>query len=556
MVALLLSVVLIVLLCGATGHALTRLLGWAGNPIDRLFLGLAATNTVFTGCSLFLPITGTVALVTGLLLLAGAFAVDPALPQRAWDQLRQRARAWRSHKALVAACMLLGGFAWCAAMDKPTLYDAGLYYLQALRWTAEHPAIPGLANLHGRFGFDPNIFTFVAATSLQPLFSRPVYAIGLVLGLAVLFSLVRRIATAFTEGRGWSALGYMVLLYSAGLFLFPRLSSPAPDVAVFALVLHILLRCLEVRADDRRTHGLLVVLGVYAATVKLSGAPVVLAPAALWLRATWGKGLRPLWPLLAGCLVVAGPWVARNVILTGWVAYPVPFLDVFTIDWKVPVEKVIAERDRTTAWARRPGPDTLMAMREPLAVWGARWLRAQAVLDIMLIALAFTGTLAIMVLGALRRVPARVAWVAVATLGGLLLWGWGAPDPRFGLAFITLGAMLPLLLLPRGGRVAAALSIAVVVGLAYGMFVRQNYRVLLALQGLRADPLVPPPMPVRTPDGRDVHFTSFLIDGTLPCAVPALGDRCFDTALPCCPQPDTTIHLRGTTLAEGFRSDP
>lgn len=554
MVALLLSVLLIVLLCGATGHALTRLLGWAGSPLDRLFLGLAATNTVFTGCSLFLPLTGTVALVADVLLLGGAFAVDPALPRRAWDRLRQGMRTWRSHWVLVAACMLLGGFAWCAALDKPTLYDAGLYYLQALRWTAEHPAIPGLANLHGRFGFDPNIFTFVTATSLQPLFGRPVYAVGLVLGLAVLFSLVHRLVTAFTEGRGWHALGYAVLLYAAGLFLFPRLSSPAPDVAVFALVLHILLRCLE--AGDRRTPALLVVLGVYAATVKLAGAPVVLAPAALWLRATWGKGLRPFWPLLAGCLVVAGPWVARNVILTGWAAYPAPFLDVFNVDWKVPVEKVVAERDRTTAWARRPGPGTLTSMSEPLAVWGARWLRMHAAWDIVLVALAFAGTLAITALGALRRVPARTGWVAVATLGGLLLWAWGAPDPRFGLAFITLGAVLPLLLLPRGGRVAAVLSIGVVVLLAHGMFVRQNYRVLLALRGLRADPLVPPPMPMRTPDGRAVHFTTFLIDGTLPCSVPALGDRCFDTALPCCPQPDTTIHLRGTTLAEGFRSDP
>ena len=47
-------------------------------------------------------------------------------------------------------------------------YDAGLYHIQAIKWTTEVPLPPGLANLHGRFGFNSSWFTIAA--SLETLF--------------------------------------------------------------------------------------------------------------------------------------------------------------------------------------------------------------------------------------------------------------------------------------------------------------------------------------------------------------------------------------------------
>src|SRR5262249_54871445 len=37
-------------------------------------------------------------------------------------------------------------------------FDAGLYYLQTMRWVGEHPIVAGLGNLHGRLAFNSMIF--------------------------------------------------------------------------------------------------------------------------------------------------------------------------------------------------------------------------------------------------------------------------------------------------------------------------------------------------------------------------------------------------------------
>lgn len=46
------------------------------------------------------------------------------------------------------------------------------------------------------------------------------------------------------------------------------------------------------------------------------------------------------------------PFLIRNIIISGWLLYPVPFVDLFSFDWKIPLEKVILEKDEITVWAR------------------------------------------------------------------------------------------------------------------------------------------------------------------------------------------------------------
>ncbi|EMO63800.1 hypothetical protein LEP1GSC133_1179, partial [Leptospira borgpetersenii serovar Pomona str. 200901868] len=36
----------------------------------------------------------------------------------------------------------------------PFAYDSGLYHIQSIKWIQEYSVVPGLANLHGRFGFN------------------------------------------------------------------------------------------------------------------------------------------------------------------------------------------------------------------------------------------------------------------------------------------------------------------------------------------------------------------------------------------------------------------
>ncbi|MEM6285499.1 MAG: hypothetical protein AAF787_25135, partial [Chloroflexota bacterium] len=47
--------------------------------------------------------------------------------------------------------------------------DFALYHQQMVQWINAYPIVPGLANLHGRFGFNNSFFLYVALTNATPL---------------------------------------------------------------------------------------------------------------------------------------------------------------------------------------------------------------------------------------------------------------------------------------------------------------------------------------------------------------------------------------------------
>ncbi len=61
-------------------------------------------------------------------------------------------------------------------------------------------------------------------------------------------------------------------------------------------------------------------------------------------------------------MFVLAPWFARNVVLSGWLIYPFPYIDLFNLDWKAPLKLVILDKRWIEAWARMPGlqPDKVL----------------------------------------------------------------------------------------------------------------------------------------------------------------------------------------------------
>jgi len=82
-------------------------------------------------------------------------------------------------------------------LGPPEIYDTGLYHLQAIKWIEEYAVVPGLANLHGRFGFNPNIFTFYALTSLFDVFNQEIFSVNFVIYFVFVFYFVNNIYSIF-----------------------------------------------------------------------------------------------------------------------------------------------------------------------------------------------------------------------------------------------------------------------------------------------------------------------------------------------------------------------
>lgn len=65
---------------------------------------------------------------------------------------------------------------------------------------------------------------------------------------------------------------------------------------------------------------------------------------------------KKLWKNIAVCLLcgvaVLIPFLVRNVLISGWLVYPLASIDLFHVDWKIPVEYLEKDSAQIKVWGR------------------------------------------------------------------------------------------------------------------------------------------------------------------------------------------------------------
>ncbi|MEJ5224399.1 MAG: hypothetical protein WHV44_08075 [Anaerolineales bacterium] len=133
------------------GRALLNLSapGHAPTFIPRTLTGMALTTALAAALSLILPLEAT---ALGLLVL-------PALALALWQARGFTIPRLSSMPAPVWALLALFLLAVLHNAALPVSnFDIGLYHAQSIQWLEKFPAVPGLANLHERLGFNSNWF--------------------------------------------------------------------------------------------------------------------------------------------------------------------------------------------------------------------------------------------------------------------------------------------------------------------------------------------------------------------------------------------------------------
>jgi hypothetical protein len=235
--------------------------------------------------------------------------------------------------------------------------------MQAIRWTATYPIVPGLGNLHGRLAFNQTYFLYAALLGAGPWAGR----VGHVANGLLLLPLIAQL-TLLTFGRGeglskekkvWPVSRLLAVLLLAPVLeqtLQVNISSPSPDMPVFILGAVLMIGLLPLlgalvpgesaaAAEDAPAPALitrLALLGFVCPTVKLNLlvlgllAPVAGLAAWWWRRRPAFAELRRLIFKLAALFAVAIlPWLGRDVLLSGWLGFPAPWLPV-PVAWRMP----------------------------------------------------------------------------------------------------------------------------------------------------------------------------------------------------------------------------
>ena len=147
-------------------------------------------------------------------------------------------------------------------------------------------------------------------------------------------------------------------------------------------------------------------------------------------------------------LITAAPWLARTVILSGYLLYPFPALDIFLVDWKM--DTAVAARDAAEIKAYGRGLNNAQLAGLPPSAWMPAWFQALPALGKLFILADFVCLLLFCML-AVRAVcrkrksdPMYGDYLLVlgAVMASYVFWQFSAPLLRYGYAYVLLVFMI------------------------------------------------------------------------------------------------------------------
>ncbi|EMN48807.1 putative membrane protein [Leptospira interrogans str. L1207] len=555
MLAILISAILSLYIFISFGILAEKILKVKFQFTDRVLVGLSVTNTLVSLVSLFLPITILV------LFIFLSFCFVFLYFERKNLKLLTFGLTYKNIIVIITFPFLLSALVF--SLNPPFAYDSGLYHIQSIKWIQEYSVVPGLANLHGRFGFNPNIFTIFALTSLKEIFKQEIFSVNFVIySILVLHSINRIYKILKQEGFANSFLLHSIVLFLI-LEQFMSLSSPTPDLISIVLPLYILT---NLPKNENGIHSKLnlenyfssIILSVYTISVKLATIPLCILILLLIIRYKFdGKKLLIVISII---LLILLPWLIRNVILSGYLIYPFSAIDIFNFDWKVPLNAVVSEKLSITGWARNPGEGYKEAAQMKFWEWFPIWWNTISKLNRLFIVISFLSPIFIFIYSLFKKIKIDFQTFAILFTSwiGVIFWILLAPDIRFGKAFLGVSAISPLLYfnfkinffpikISKTSKQIILVFIFIIVSVflinrrTYNRcknFIRENSAFFVR------------PKKIEIP--QNLEFKKIQMND-LEVFIPAEGDRCYDYEIPCMPYKNYSLILRGKTLQSGFK---
>ena len=519
-----------------------------------LLVGLSTINSFAAFFSLFINLGLLAQLVFLLVGLTLGFRMRQRIHLSSWMKQISTSWQWSLFFIVIFLTILIN------SIGEPTNPDTGIYHAQAIRWMELYPVVPGLGNLHSRLAFNSNWLVLNAFFSFSFLNIKSFHLVPgafMVMTMAYFYEGV----IAIGKKKITAASVFKVFLIPLIFYVFKlEFSSPGTDLPAAAWILitfALLLDTIEPNGEVGTVKTLQIIVmifSVYTITTKLSALPLILLGFLTSFR--FGKdNPRHFIKLTIPLFFILIPWLVRNLILSGYWIYPLPILASLSPnwDWKIPLEKVIAEKQIIQAWARNPRAYREV-MNAPLSVWIKEWFFNHTNNQRLLLLTAFGSPVFFIAsfLLALRRSESAYQYASyyLVSYCGLLFWLFGGPDIRFGFGFILSAVVLstaPLIcwiILRMTKPSVLILPLLMLVAL---------FQVSLLYKSIKTQPVLNHillPAEYKSLSTQPCEFFDFKI----LCA--ANYDECWYAPFPCVPPSSASlqVEMRGSSFREGFRS--
>lgn len=451
--------------------------GYDCNEVDIiLFTGLAAVTAYAQTFSLFYKVGALANIVLFVVCciivilcrgkLYGIFTVVKT-------NLASRIKDRRFH-VCIGILLVFFAFFVIIAVQRAYHADTDGYHAQSIRWIEEYGAVKGAGNFYHRLAYNSAFMCFQALFSWAFLINQSMHVGNAYLCMAVgCYALATISFFKGTSMRGSDVFKIVILLYLCRESVVSILASPNTDTFVLVLILYILAKWCEYNeagVSQTEAYGNLCLLGVFALTIKLSAALIVLLTLRPAIELLSAKNWKAIVTYIGIGLFILVPFCARNVIISGYLIYPYASLDLFNVDWKMLPYTVEFEKKEITT--RQRGIYEISRYGAGITQWFPAWWKAQAgwiksmfVVSVISLPVCLTECFRNL---RKKNTGSYDAFIGVTVMVQFLYWMLTAPSIRYGMVFLF---VVPCMLLAyfieykKPSAVAAILVAGIMVSL-------------------------------------------------------------------------------------------
>lgn len=439
----------------------------------------------------------------------------------------------------------------------PTMMDdTDSYHIQSIKWIQEYGTVPGLVNLHERFGFNSSWFSSVALFNFLPGKIGGFIVLNSVLSMWLCYWFISNF-NLFQKENNLRAGFTILLVFICCLLIWPLIRGNAAtanyDFIATCIVLILFTDTFLSTKKEITPTIEWIIWPAYLFTIRIINFPLLILSIVAILFFVKEKKLKVTLLSIACCLLLIIPFTVRNIIIAGYPFYPTTYFNWFRVDWK-PDPKMTEQLLEYIKYYNRV-PTTYLEIKQIKALgpdWIPSWFHYLFIYDKLLV-LAGVGGLFFSIVMLFTRnhfYNKKNTLLIVVSIVSLFCWFIISPDPRFVYGILLSGIFLlanHLISFFKNMAILKLISSITVILLIAGTCIylfsktikQKEYRNwLLPLQ------LPQPPAKETVIDGIIFHIPEPFNNNWNP--------RCYGTDLPCLYKIHTRLRLRGKNIRDGF----
>jgi len=335
------------------------------------------------------------------------------------------------------AVLLLLLAAVISVVARPGTGDIGDYHLQAIQWAEKYQNITGLGNFNRPLANNNWWFNLQAVFGLGFIGLKSIYilnALFFVLTMAIL--IFEKVEDNFLN-----VFRYVLATFVALSTKTAFVGSVTPDYIVTCLIFISSYSFLKYYSQEKPKAMYLLILvfiSAFSITIKLTSVFIILlALIAIWEIA--GKRidfkLFLKFDLLYALFFI--PWLIGNVIISGWLVYPISSVDLFSFDWKLPKDVLDYERFSIMQWGKIPFNDIYATAQLSISEWLPIWFKNLDLFNRTLVLATLISLIVSMLILSVKRNANRNFYIILAfAITGIALCLGNGPHIRYAFGYI------------------------------------------------------------------------------------------------------------------------